>query len=76
MRRALRWRPPDSFTSPRHGRGRVVEVDGERVLFVAGEAWPFALPLPMRERRRAPHGTIVAPLPGRIVVVAIDEGRQ
>ncbi|MEJ7935058.1 biotin carboxylase N-terminal domain-containing protein [Sphingobium sp. AN558] len=54
----------------------VAEVEGEMLLFLDGQAWPFSLP-------RADHaggghgpsdGAILSPMPGRIVSVDVEEG--
>ena len=54
----------------------VAEVDGEMLLFLGGEAWPFGPP-------RADHaggghgpsdGAILSPMPGRIVSVDVEDG--
>ena len=55
--------------------GRVERVGGERILFLGGEAWPFGPP-------RVDHagggavgdGAILAPMPGRVIAVAVEEG--
>ncbi len=57
-------------------RARDMTVGGERLLFMAGEAWPFELP-------RADHaggggavsdGTLTAPMPGKVIAVEVAEG--
>ena len=56
-------------------RGRDIEINGERLLFLDGEAWPFGL-------ARADHagggavsqGTLTAPMPGRVIAVEIADG--
>ena len=56
-------------------RARDAVVAGERLLFLDGEAWPFETP-------RADHagggavydGTIVAPMPGKVIAVEVAEG--
>ena len=57
--------------------GRIWENAGDRILFFAGEAWPFG-------PRRADHiasagtsdGAVLAPMPGRIVSVSVEEGAK
>jgi 3-methylcrotonyl-CoA carboxylase alpha subunit len=57
-------------------RARDMEVRGERLLFLDGEAWPFEVP-------RAGHGgvygsvsdgTLTAPMPGKVIAVEVAEG--
>jgi len=61
---------------PATPNGNIVEVSGETVLFLNGEAWPIGRP-------RADHatgghgagdGAILSPMPGRIVSVDVSEG--
>jgi 3-methylcrotonyl-CoA carboxylase alpha subunit len=56
-------------------RGHAMEVGGERLLFLDGEAWPIDLP-------RADHagggavsdGSLLAPMPGKVIAVEVREG--
>jgi len=55
--------------------GTVAEVDNETVLFVAGEAWPVAAPTADRASGGAAgDGTILSPMPGRVLAVAVAAG--
>ncbi len=56
--------------------GVTVEVMGERLLFIDGEAWPIAAP----SADRAPgaggvaDGALLSPMPGRVVSVEVAKG--
>jgi 3-methylcrotonyl-CoA carboxylase alpha subunit len=68
-----------SFTEAApHPRARTATVDGQRVLFVDGDAWPFAIPSADRAGGggAASDGAILAPMPGRIVAVNVAEGER
>jgi len=58
--------------------GVVADVAGERVLFLAGEAWSFAPPDAGRALGSdgAADGAILSPMPGRIVAVEVVEGER
>jgi 3-methylcrotonyl-CoA carboxylase alpha subunit len=63
-------------SNPRSG-GRTAIVGGEAILFAQGEAWPIGIPV----AGHAAHGSvadgqIVAPMPGRIVSVAVSQGEH
>jgi 3-methylcrotonyl-CoA carboxylase alpha subunit len=58
--------------------GEVCDVQGERLLFLDGEAWPIEAP-------RADHaggggavsdGALLAPMPGRLIAVEVAKGDQ
>ena len=54
---------------------RSIPVGDERLLFVQGEAWPFATPRPGEAGAGASgDGAILSPMPGRIVSVDVAEG--
>jgi 3-methylcrotonyl-CoA carboxylase alpha subunit len=56
----------------------VVAVDGERVVFCRGGAWPFSAPQYRQRNGEAAHaygsGAIVSPMPGRVVSVEVSVG--
>jgi 3-methylcrotonyl-CoA carboxylase alpha subunit len=54
----------------------VAVLDGGSVLFLDGEAWPFARPraADIRGGGAVSDGTIVAPMPGRIASLAVSAG--
>ncbi len=55
--------------------GTLATVSGEAVLFVAGEAWSVAAPTADRASGAAAgDGTILSPMPGRILAVAVAVG--
>ncbi len=55
--------------------GSVAQVDHERVLFAAGEAFPFAAPVAGQGGgASAGDGAILSPMPGRIVAVEVAAG--
>jgi 3-methylcrotonyl-CoA carboxylase alpha subunit len=56
----------------------LASVDGERVLFVLGEAWRFGAPESARVEgtAQASDGALQSPMPGRIVSVAVREGQS
>ena len=50
-------------------------ADGERVLFVEGQAWPFGLPRADRSGGgAASDGMILSPMPGRVIAVEVALG--
>ncbi|GGO99812.1 acetyl/propionyl/methylcrotonyl-CoA carboxylase subunit alpha [Stakelama pacifica] len=53
-----------------------VEVAGEPVLFLSGEAWPFRQPVADHAGAGAgaSDGAILAPMPGRVIAVEISAG--
>jgi 3-methylcrotonyl-CoA carboxylase alpha subunit len=53
----------------------VTMADGERVLFVEGQAWPFGLPRADRSGGgAASDGMILSPMPGRVIAVDVAFG--
>jgi 3-methylcrotonyl-CoA carboxylase alpha subunit len=65
----------EAGSSPSHGS--LCTVSGEQVLFLDGEAWPInALRAGRDERRQAGDGTIVSPMPGRIVALDVSSGSR
>ncbi len=57
------------------GQGQAVEVGFERVLFLDGEAWPFGAPRVAGDTGGAVgDGTILSPMPGRVIAVAVAAG--
>ncbi len=56
--------------------GEVARVDGERVLFLAGDAWAFAAPTASLYGKgtAASDGAVLAPMPGRVIAVAVAPG--
>jgi len=56
--------------------GVVADVGGDQVLFLDGEAWPFAAPTADRLSGvdGAADGAILSPMPGRIVAVEVADG--
>ncbi len=57
------------------GGGNIADVGGERVLFLAGDAWPIAAPTADRRGGEGEgDGAILAPMPGRILSVAVAAG--
>ncbi len=50
-------------------------ADGERVLFVEGQAWPFGPPRADRSGGgAASDGMILSPMPGRVIAVEVALG--
>ena len=50
-------------------------ADGERVLFIDGQAWPFGLPRADRSGGgAASDGMILSPMPGRVIAVEVTLG--
>jgi 3-methylcrotonyl-CoA carboxylase alpha subunit len=62
---------------PLHSPATVATIGGERVLFVRGEAWSFAIPSWTRDARAesGSDGALYAPMPGRTVSVAVRQGQ-
>jgi len=55
--------------------GEIAVVDGTRILFLDGEAWSFGPPDANRAAGGAAgDGALVAPMPGRVVSVAVADG--
>jgi 3-methylcrotonyl-CoA carboxylase alpha subunit len=57
---------------------KLVTVDGAQLLFDAGQAWPVAVPA-LGEAGAAGEsgdGALLAPMPGRIVAVQVQQGQQ
>ena len=56
---------------------QVVEVGGDRVLFLQGEAWRFG-PEMAGERQGGQHGdgTVISPMPGRIITLDVATGER
>lgn len=56
--------------------GTIDTVNGTRLLFLDGEAWPFGLPVAehVADIGDQSNGTILAPMPGRIVSVDVTKG--
>jgi 3-methylcrotonyl-CoA carboxylase alpha subunit len=53
----------------------VIMADGERVLFMEGQAWPFGLPRTDRSGGgTASDGMILSPMPGRVIAVDVALG--
>lgn len=63
---------------PASPTARVHSVDGQRVLFLQGEAWAFAAPVSERAAGAAAvsDGALRSPMPGRIVSVAVAQGQR
>ncbi len=58
-------------------RGSLCTVQGQQVLFLDGEAWPInALRARHDERSQGGDGTIVSPMPGRIVALDVADGSR
>ncbi len=56
-------------------RGRISEVGFKRVLFLDGEAWAFGAPRAADAAGSAAgDGTILSPMPGRVIAVAVQAG--
>ena len=57
--------------------GNAVQVGDERVLFLDGEAWSFALPSAGHANAGAAmsDGAILAPMPGRVITVDVVKGQ-
>ena len=52
-------------------------ADGERLLFLDGQAWPFGLPRADRsEGGAASDGMILSPMPGRVIAVDVALGEK
>ena len=50
-------------------------ADGEQVLFVDGQAWPFGTPRADRTGGGvASDGAIMSPMPGRVIAVEVEQG--
>jgi 3-methylcrotonyl-CoA carboxylase alpha subunit len=62
---------------PRQGPASVAMIAGERVLFVRGEAWRFAIPAGAQDGRAETlsDGALYAPMPGRTISVAVRPGQ-
>ena len=61
--------------APLGAAGQIAQVAHERVLFAAGEAFPFAAPVAGQGGAgSAGDGAILSPMPGRIVAVAVAPG--
>jgi 3-methylcrotonyl-CoA carboxylase alpha subunit len=57
--------------------GAVQVIGGERVLFLAGDAWAFAAPVPRSSGEdEAGDGAVLAPMPGAVIQVAAAKGRS
>ncbi|MBN9545259.1 MAG: acetyl/propionyl/methylcrotonyl-CoA carboxylase subunit alpha [Alphaproteobacteria bacterium] len=55
--------------------GTARDIGGERVLFLAGDAWAFSVPLPRSSGEdEAGDGAVLAPMPGALVQVAAAKG--
>ncbi len=53
----------------------VCAVNGEQILFSEGEAWPFCAPTTKQhERQHSGDGTVVSPMPGRVVTLDVNRG--
>jgi 3-methylcrotonyl-CoA carboxylase alpha subunit len=64
------------FAAPEPG-GHVVELSGERVLFLEGDAWPFSSPRPHAAgEEEASDGAVLAPMPGAVVQVEAAKGAK
>jgi 3-methylcrotonyl-CoA carboxylase alpha subunit len=63
-------RPGDSVS--------IASIDGQRVLFRRGEAWPFGMPDSVRAAGavQVSDGALQSPMPGRIVSVAVRLGQS
>lgn len=62
------------LTHPAKG-GAVREISGERVLFLSGDAWAFAAPVPRSSGEdEAGDGAVLAPMPGAVIQVAAAKG--
>jgi 3-methylcrotonyl-CoA carboxylase alpha subunit len=60
---------------PDGARGTACDVNGEQVLFLNGEAWPFgSLRTHQTDANQAADGAIVAPMPGRVVTLDVTQG--
>jgi 3-methylcrotonyl-CoA carboxylase alpha subunit len=59
-----------------HPHGTVREVDGGHIAFVDGEAWRFGIPRAERSGGTGAggDGTIAAPMPGRVLSIAVKQG--
>jgi 3-methylcrotonyl-CoA carboxylase alpha subunit len=58
-------------------QARLCTVQGERVLFLNGEAWLIgALRAGQHDRHQAGDGVIVSPMPGRIVALDVTTGSR
>ena len=56
-------------------RAHAVPIGDERVLFIDGEGWAFAVPRPGASGgAHDGDGSIVAPMPGRVIAVDVAEG--
>jgi len=57
--------------------GKVRTFDGESVLFLGGEAWPFSAPRPRSADEAGPgDGAVLAPMPGTIIQVETAKGKH
>jgi 3-methylcrotonyl-CoA carboxylase alpha subunit len=56
--------------------GVVADVGGDQLLFLDGEAWPFAAPTADRSPGAGGggDGAILSPMPGRVVTVEVENG--
>jgi 3-methylcrotonyl-CoA carboxylase alpha subunit len=55
----------------------IATIDGQRILFMRGEAWTFGPPSVLRIARTAAiaDGALQSPMPGRIVSVSVRQGQ-
>ena len=62
---------------PHSSPAAVFSIAGEQVLFLRGEAWSFGLPTATRggSTESDGDGSVHAPMPGRIVTVAVGPGQ-
>lgn len=57
------------------GGGVAREIGGERVLFLGGDAWAFAAPMPRSSgENESGDGAVLAPMPGAVIQVAAAKG--
>ena len=69
---------PATPSAERLSSGEVVSIDGQRVLFQGGEAWPFGPPTSDRHTGSATvsDGALRSPMPGRIVSLSVTRGQS
>jgi 3-methylcrotonyl-CoA carboxylase alpha subunit len=69
---------PPMPPAERISSGEVVSIDGQRLLFQGGEAWPFGPPTSDRHAGSATvsDGALRSPMPGRIVSLSVTRGQS
>ncbi|MEO7054493.1 MAG: biotin/lipoyl-containing protein, partial [Rhizomicrobium sp.] len=57
--------------------GSVRKINGDSILFLDGDAWPFSAPRPRSTDDAGPgDGAVLAPMPGTIIQVETAKGKH